>query len=217
MDNKQTNELLSLMSEHVEIVDLNIKTNTNNLTTAYTPQTETFAPFLDKQAPLVEGLKRQDPIAIAQLYDAYSAALYGAVLRIVSSKELAEQVIQDTFLKVWHHGASYDASKGRLFTWLLNIARNTAIDMTRTAYFNNRKKTEHIDNLMHSWSEDALNPDTLGLREVVKKMEDKYKELIDLIYFKQYTQQEAADAMGIPVGTVKTRVRHAILQLRKAF
>jgi RNA polymerase sigma factor (sigma-70 family) len=216
MNNKQTNVLLSPVPSCLEIIKFDINTINNNCTVAAS-QTETVTPLIDEQAPLIEGLKRQDPTAIAQLYDAYSASLYGVVLRIVSSKELAEQVIQDTFLKVWHHGASYNASKGRLFTWLLNIARNTAIDVTRTAYFNNRKKTEHIDNLIYSWSEESLNPDTLGLREVVKKMDDKYKVLIDLIYFNQYTQQEAADAIGIPVGTVKTRVRHAISQLRKAF
>lgn len=216
MNNKQTNVLLSPVPDSLEIMGFDINTTHNN-STATVSQTETVAPLLDEQTPFIEGLKRQDPTAIAQLYDAYGASLYGVVLRIVSSKELAEQVIQDTFLKVWHNGASYDVSKGRLFTWLLNIARNTAIDVTRTAYFNNRKKTEHIDNLMYSWSEEGLNPDTLGLREVVKKMDDKYKVLIDLIYFNQYTQQEAADAIGIPVGTVKTRVRHAILQLRKAF
>jgi RNA polymerase sigma factor (sigma-70 family) len=151
------------------------------------------------------------------LYDAYGAALYGSVLRIVHCSMIAEQVMQDTFLKVWLHGARYDTSKGRLFTWLLNIARNTAIDATRNIHFHSRKKTDTIDSLVYTSGGDSLNPDTVGLQEVVKKMEDKYKVLIELIYFNQYTHQEAAETLGIPLGTVKTRVRAAILELKKAF
>ena len=93
------------------------------------------------QEHITQLLKTQDHSAIAQLYDAYSPALYGCVLRIVSSKEVAEQVIQDTFLKAWRYGPHYDEKKGRLFTWLLNIARNTAIDATRSAHFRKSGKT----------------------------------------------------------------------------
>lgn len=174
-------------------------------------------PFHDKQEQIAASLKGKKTAAIEQLYDAYSAVLYGHVVRIVSSKELAEQVIQDTFLKAWHHGARYDTSKGRLFTWLLKIARNNAIDAIRSADFQNSKKTESLDGLIYSPGGECLNPDTVGLREVVKKMDENYKILIDLIYFNQYSQQEAADEIGIPVGTVKTRMRYAILQLRKFF
>jgi RNA polymerase sigma factor (sigma-70 family) len=175
------------------------------------------AHIYENQTLIAELLKQQDTSAIAYLYDAYGSALYGVVLRIVHTKEIAEQVLQDTFLKVWHKGASFDASKGRLYTWLLNIARNTAIDATRNSHFHNRKNTDTIDNLTHTLDGECLNPDTVGLREIVKKLDEKYILLIDLIYFNQYTQQEAADATGLPLGTVKTRVRHALLELRKAF
>jgi RNA polymerase sigma factor (sigma-70 family) len=170
-----------------------------------------------EQESIITLLKKQDTVAIEQLYDIYGAALYGAALRIVCSKELAEQVLQDTFLKVWHYGVQYDESKGRLFTWLLKITRNTAIDATRNSHFHNSKKTDFIDSLNESSGGDCINPDTLGLREIVDKMEYKYRVIIDLVYFNQYTHQEAADVTGLPIGTVKTRVRFAITELKKVF
>jgi DNA-directed RNA polymerase specialized sigma24 family protein len=96
---------------------------------------------------LITRLQQQDQAAVGALYDAYGGALFGVVLRIVHSRELAEQVLQDTFVKVWRNSATYDASKGRLFTWLLNIARNTAIDVTRSAHFQQSWKTDSLDNL----------------------------------------------------------------------
>jgi RNA polymerase sigma factor (sigma-70 family) len=217
MHNQQTNALLSLDNDCFEVVQPQAKTQDIPLNYKVETTIRRFVPLHGDQLDVAELVKNKDPYIIAQLYDAYSAALYGCVLRIVRSKELAEQVIQDTFLKVWHHGARYDQSKGRLFTWLLNIARNTAIDATRNKYFHNIKKTEHIDILINAHGGECLNPDTVGLQEVVKRMDEKYKVLIDLIYFNQYTHQEAAEEMGIPIGTVKTRVRSAILELKKAF
>jgi RNA polymerase sigma factor (sigma-70 family) len=180
-------------------------------------QIKTKLCFRGNQTLVVELLKQKNAFALSQLYDAYGATLYGVVLRIVSSKEIAEQVIQDTFVKIWHHAASYEASKGRLYTWMLNIARNTAIDATRTTQFQNHKNTANIDNLIHVFDEECLNLDTIGLREIVKTMDEKYTVLIDLIYFNQYTHIEAAEATGLPLGTVKTRVRYALFELKKIF
>ena len=166
---------------------------------------------------LIQRLQKQDRNALSKLYDLYSSALYGVVLRIVQSPELAQQVLQDTFLKVWRNSASYDASKGRLFTWLLNIARNTAIDATRTAHFRNQQKTEGTESLVSRPGNDAINPDHLGVREAVDALDEKYRTLIDLVYFKGYTQEEVSEETGIPIGTVKTRLRYAMNELRKVF
>jgi RNA polymerase sigma factor (sigma-70 family) len=173
--------------------------------------------FHENQTHIAELLKEKNASALSELYDAYGTTLYGVVLRIVYSKEIAEQVIQDTFVKIWQNGASYDASKGRLYTWMLNIARNTAIDVTRTSHFQNGKNIDNIDTQTFFLNEECLNSDTIGLREIVKTMEEKYTVLIDLVYFNQYTHIEAAEATGLPLGTVKTRLRYALLELRKAF
>ncbi len=162
-------------------------------------------------------LQQQDQTVIGELYDAYSGALYGVVLRIVQSPEIAQQVLQDTFVKVWRNGAAYDTSKGRLFTWLVNIARNTAIDATRTAHFQRSRKTDSLDTLVHSPGGTAVHPEHIGVREVVGRLDEKYRLLIDLMYFQGYTQEEAAEETGIPLGTVKTRLRYAIGELRRMF
>jgi RNA polymerase sigma-70 factor (ECF subfamily) len=162
-------------------------------------------------------LKEQDQSVIGDLYDAYGGALHGVVLRIVQSPELAQQVLQDTFLKVWRNAATYDSAKGRLFTWLVNIARNTAIDATRSAQFRQQRKTDSVDALVHSPGGHALNPDHIGIRELVGRLDEKYRLLIDLMYFQGYTQEEAAEETGIPLGTIKTRLRYAIGELRRLF
>lgn len=171
---------------------------------------------MDNQQLIIR-LQQQDRSVVGELYDAYGGALYGVVLRIVRTRELAEQVLQDTFVKVWRNSTSYDASKGRLFTWLLNIARNTAIDVTRSAHFQQSWKTDSLDNLVHKPGGEAMNPDHLGLKEVVDRLDDKYRLLIELVYFQGYTQEEVAEETGIPLGTVKTRLRYAISELRTQF
>ncbi|MDO8970709.1 MAG: RNA polymerase sigma factor [Saprospiraceae bacterium] len=176
-----------------------------------------IAPLLMQDQQLINRLQAQDRAAIGTLYEAYGGALFGVVLRIVQQRELAEQVLQDTFVKAWKNGASYDTTKGRLFTWLLNIARNTAIDATRTAHYQKSRKTDSLDSLVHSPGGQSLNPDQIGVRELVNRLDEKYKTLIDMVYFRGYTQEEVAEETGIPLGTVKTRLRYAINELRGIF
>lgn len=166
---------------------------------------------------IVSLLQEQQAQAITLLYDNYGAALFGIVLKVVRSRELAEQVLQDTFLKAWQHGTKYDAQKGRLFTWLLNIARNTAIDATRTNYYKFYQQSDSDEVLKTVQGDNAINPDTLGVRQVVDNLDEKYRVLIEKIYFEGYTQQEIEQEMGIPIGTIKTRLRYAINELRTVF
>ncbi len=167
---------------------------------------------------IVQLLHDQQTEAVSLLYDHYGAALFGIVLKVVHSRDLAEQVLQDTFLKVWRNAAQYNAQKGRLFTWLLNIARNTAIDATRTNYY---KFYTHSDTEEHlARVEDTthtLNPETIDVRQIVAQMDEKYRVLIEKIYFEGYTHQEIEQEMGIPLGTIKTRLRYAIQELRSLF
>ncbi len=161
-------------------------------------------------------LQSQDREAISLLYDNYSAALYGVVLRIVRSPDIAQDVMQDSFVKAWKYGPSYDAAKGRLFTWLLNIARNTAIDVTRSAGWKMSEKTTDLNSLV-GFGGATTDPDHIGLRKLVDNLDPKYRTLIELIYFQGYTQQEVEKELNIPIGTIKTRLRAAIGELRKVF
>jgi RNA polymerase sigma factor (sigma-70 family) len=167
---------------------------------------------------IVELLRKDDKSAISLLYDHYSDALFGVILRIVQQEALAEEILQDTFLKIWKYRDSYDENKGRFFTWMLNIARNTAIDQTRLKSFS--QKNQDIDNvvsIIDSREQDNFNVDAIGIRELITQLPEEHRSIIDLVYFKGYTHIEAAEALSLPLGTLKTRLRLAILQLRKTF
>ena len=90
-------------------------------------------------------LKKRDKVAFDLLYDRYSSALYGIIMKVVNSEELSQEILQDVFVKIWNNFESYDSTKGRLFTWLLNIARNTSIDRLRSKDFKAQLKNQSID------------------------------------------------------------------------
>jgi RNA polymerase sigma factor (sigma-70 family) len=159
----------------------------------------------------------QDSTAIAQLYTDYSSAIYSRILRIVPCKETAEQILQDTFLKAWQKKECYDESKGRIFTWLLIIAQNTALDATRNAHYRYSKKTIPLQALYNDPCGKSPNTDTLGIREIVQKMDAKHSRLINLVYFEGCTQHEASETTSLPLGTVKSRLRNALFILKKGF
>jgi len=171
-----------------------------------------------KEERIIQLLQQKDKRVVAILYDQYSPALYGVILRIVRSEEIAADVLQDSFVKIWKSAERYDRKKAKLFTWLLNIARNTAIDATRSAYF---KYTERNGNGQtdngHYGGTTEIKIDHIGVKKIVENLDNKYKEVIDLIYFNGYTQAEVAETLDIPLGTVKTRVKIAMRELRKIF
>jgi RNA polymerase sigma-70 factor (ECF subfamily) len=169
---------------------------------------------------LVLALKNREKIAVEALYDMYSSSLYGVISRIVIDIPTAEDVLQETFVKIWHSFASYSTEKGRLFTWMVNIARNLSIDKIRSKDFKNQNKNREIENNVTFIDEQrstVYKPELLGIKELVQTLKPEQKSILDLVYFKGYTHVEAADELGIPLGTIKTRLRMAILELRKHF
>jgi RNA polymerase sigma factor (sigma-70 family) len=169
---------------------------------------------------LVLALRRREKIAVEALYDMYSSSLYGVIVRIVIDTAVAEDVLQDTFLKIWHSFNSYSAEKGRLFTWMVNIARNLSIDKIRSKDFKNQGKNRELENNVAFIDEQrntVYRPELLGIKELVETLKPEQKSILDLVYFKGYTHVEAADELGVPLGTIKTRLRMAIIQLRKHF
>lgn len=169
------------------------------------------------QQHIIRLLKAQDKAAISVLYDRYAATLNGVIFRIVHSEELAEDVLQETFIKIWKKGASYDSSKGTLFTWMLNIARNTAIDKTRSANFRNKGKIQELDTHVYGIGTESINPDHIGVKDMLDRLDPKYKEILELVYFQGYTQKEIEEELNIPLGTVKSRVRIGLRELRTIF
>ncbi|MEZ5039876.1 MAG: sigma-70 family RNA polymerase sigma factor [Saprospiraceae bacterium] len=173
----------------------------------------------DKTTDIIRLLKQQDKKSIEILYDQYGAALYGVVLKIVQAETLAEDVLQDTFVKIWRNGATYDSDKGTLFTWMLNIARNTAIDTIKSAAYRHGKKIQEVDFSVYDHKDWRVeqHPEHIGLQSAVNGLEEKYRLIIDLAYFQGYTQQEIVEYLSIPLGTVKSRVKIGLRELKKLF
>ena len=161
-------------------------------------------------------LKEQSNEAFNYLYDNYSGALFTIINQIVADKDTASDVLQDVFVNIWQKIAMYDAAKGRLFTWMLNIARNAAIDKLRSKGYRdglkNQPLAENVDTSM-AISVQAVTSD-VGLKKMLAKLKKEYRTLIDLSYFQGFTHDEIARILGIPLGTVKTRIRTALSQLR---
>jgi RNA polymerase sigma factor (sigma-70 family) len=169
---------------------------------------------------LVLALRNREKIAIEALYDMYSASLYGVISRIIVDTATAEDVLQETFVKIWHSFSSYSTEKGRLFTWMVNIARNLAIDKIRSKDFKNQNKNQELENNVSFIDEQrntVYKPELLGIKELVETLKPEQKLILELVYFKGYTHVEAAEELDIPLGTIKTRLRMAIQQLRKHF
>ncbi len=151
------------------------------------------------------------------LYDHYSSALYGVILRIVQRPDVAEEVLQDVFLKIWGKFDNYDEAKGKLFTWMVNIARNQAIDKTRSKEISKEKKTTAIEKSVNTIEAENFveqHAETIGVIDLLKDLSDDQKIVVEYLYLKGYTQQELSDELAIPLGTVKTRLRLAMIQLR---
>lgn len=161
-------------------------------------------------------LKAKDEHSFSYLYDNYSGALYSIVLQILPDRELASDVLQEVFVNIWRKIETYDNTKGRLFTWMLNVARNLAIDMVRSKAYQNSKKNQPIGDTSHNDNSGTVtqNVDNIGLKKVVGQLKNEHRVLIDLAYFKGYTHEEIAEMQGLPLGTVKTRIRSALTQLR---
>ena len=166
----------------------------------------------------IKDLLKQNPrLAVAEILKKYGGALLGTLFKMTGSKEEAEDLLQDTSLKIWKNADSYDDKKGRLFTWLINIARNTALDKTRTKKFQQGRKSQPLDSTVYDnvrFSEEMKLRD-VGLMSQISQLDPKYRQIIDLIYLQGFSQQEVSDQLGIPLGTVKTRARSGIKQLRK--
>ena len=168
---------------------------------------------------LVLLLKNNNREAFEYLYDRYSPALFGIILKIVKDEEKAADVMQDSFLKIWKNMGNYNSEKGSLFTWILNVTRNTAIDKLRvdvktqmSVSWENVKEIDFTPTVIYNPS-----PSTIDLRAIVEKLLPEKKLLIEMVYFQGYTHEEVSERLSIPLGTVKSRIRKSLQELRDIF
>jgi len=165
---------------------------------------------------LVASLKRNEKKAFEYLYDQYSSALYGVIFKVVRNEDQAADIMQEVFVKIWRKINDYDPARGRLFTWMMNIARNSSIDQLRKdkyALDDLDDHTQEVDRL----TQHQPNVNTIDLREVMQRLKPERQILLDLVYLQGYTQEEAAAKLDLPLGTVKSRIRSALHDLKNYF
>ncbi|MBA3665197.1 MAG: sigma-70 family RNA polymerase sigma factor [Bacteroidetes bacterium] len=167
---------------------------------------------------LVEHLLSADPAKFGKVYDHFSPSLYGILMKMVNNEKIAEDLLQESFLKIWNNANKYESKKSRLFTWMLNIARNTAIDHLRSKQARVEKNTIQIDLYARQKPQSPQDNahDHIGLKKVVESLKEDHLKIIELAYFEGFSQAEIAVKLKIPVGTVKTRCRMALQHLKKA-
>ncbi|MGV7107837.1 RNA polymerase sigma factor [Flavobacterium sp. U410] len=170
-----------------------------------------------EQELLFAALSKKDNQSFTLLYDNYSKNLYGVIYNLIRNKEEAEDILQEVFIKIWNNLDTYNESKGRLYTWMLNITRNTTIDKLRSKNFNNSLRNSSIDNFVYMLEDNSktINKiDAIGIKKFIDKLKPKCIQLIELLFFRAYTQQEASEELEIPLGTVKTQNRNCMNELR---
>lgn len=158
-------------------------------------------------------LKAKDSTAFAMVYDCYAPPLYGLIYRIIKDEQLAQDALQDTFVKVWQNIDQWDRSKSQLFTWMFAIARNTALDRVRQL-----SKARVVP--MEGGKQVACDTDNhvaleqIELLDMLDHLEPKYSEVIRYLYLKGWSQRDMAKHTGIPLGTIKSRVSKALELLK---
>ncbi len=156
---------------------------------------------------------------IEKLYDDYSHALYGVISRIIQDEQLAAEVLQDTFVKIWKYQDRYHSKKSTLFTWMMHIAKNTAINAYHSKANRQKHNTSDISEatICAGLRVASINTDALDIKSSLSKIDDKYREIIELIYLRGYTHKDAAQFLKLPIGTVKSRIKIGIRELRSIY
>lgn len=174
-----------------------------------------------KEILLVENLKSRDDLTFNKLYLDYSPALLGIIFRIVRQEAEAEDVLQETFIKISNSLHLYDPDKSRLFTWLARIAKNKALDHIKSANSRHYSNMIDLDQMMAEAISGSYsinyNIELIGLKELIICLSKSQKEIIDLIYFQGYTQTEVAEKLNMPLSTVKLRIKSGVTALRGFF
>jgi RNA polymerase sigma-70 factor (ECF subfamily) len=166
---------------------------------------------------IVNLLKEGDQRALPLIYENYSSALFGVIIKVTKDEALAEDALQESFIKVWKYAKKYDASKAKLFTWLYRIARNTAIDKLRSHRLKFEKEVQISDSNVYKLTTSGLNQDTIDLQKHVATLDNKYQIVLRALFFEGMTQQEASEELDIPLGTIKSRLKIGLRELKKIY
>lgn len=169
------------------------------------------------ETEIVTLLEKGDKKAISLLYENYADALFGVISKVISDPDLAQDALQETFVKVWKKAKSYDSKKAKLFTWLYRIAYNTAIDKVRSYSIKSKKEIQIDDSNVYKLTSVSLNQDVMDIKKHLNTLEEKYQIVINALFFEGMTQQEASDELDIPLGTIKSRLKIGLRELKKIY
>jgi len=162
-------------------------------------------------------LGQGDQRALNLLYENYSSTLFGVIYKITKNEALAQDALQESFIKIWKNAHKYDRKKAKLFTWLYRIARNTAIDKLRSFKNRNGKEVQIEDSNVYKIATAELNQDVMDLKQHVATLDQKYQIVLDALFFEGMTQQEASEELNIPLGTIKSRLKIGLRELKKVY
>ncbi|NDC40347.1 MAG: RNA polymerase sigma factor [Chitinophagia bacterium] len=169
---------------------------------------------------LVTLLRQKSRDGFNYLYKNYSAHLYTVIRKVISDEATANDLLQEVFVKIWNNIGQYDNSRGRLATWMMNIARNAAIDKLRSRGEIMQSKIRSLDGFVTDSGPLPAKPATgeaIDVKNHVQQLKPEYRDIINLSYFQGYTFEEVAEELKMPLGTVKTRMRSAMQQLRAIY
>ncbi|SFR31846.1 RNA polymerase sigma-70 factor, ECF subfamily [Robiginitalea myxolifaciens] len=166
---------------------------------------------------IVELLQEGDQKAISLLYQHYGDTLYGVALKVVQNEEIAQDVVQESFIKIWKKAHTYDPAKAKLFTWLFRITRNAAIDKVRSIGTKRDKEIQIDVSDVYTIGVEGLSPELMDMQKQLDKIDPKYREVLDALFFQGMTHQEASEELDIPLGTIKSRLKIGLRELRKIY
>jgi RNA polymerase sigma-70 factor (ECF subfamily) len=169
------------------------------------------------ESHIVELLQERNEKAISLLYEHYGDTLFGVANKVVRNEELAQDVLQESFVKIWKKSDTYDPAKAKLFTWLFRITRNTAIDKLRSANAKTDKEIQIDISNVYNLGVESIRPEFMDVRENLDKIEAKYQIVLEALFFQGMTQQEASDELDIPLGTIKSRLKIGLRELKKIY
>jgi RNA polymerase sigma-70 factor (ECF subfamily) len=174
-------------------------------------------PSPQEDAALLALVQRGDEYAMAALFDRYSKVVYSVALRVLRDPASAEDVLQEVFMQIWRNPDSFVATRGSLGGWLAVVSRNRSIDALRR-----KRPTESIQNMAlasnYNLADEAeRNSLVETARGVIYKLPVEQRKTLEMAFFDGLTHSEIAEMTGDPLGTVKTRIRSALMTLRKAF
>ena len=171
---------------------------------------------------LISLVQTRDAQAFAALYDRHSRAAYSLAYRMMGERQAAEDLVQDSFLKVWRASESYRVERGSVRTWLLSIVHNRGIDQIRSMA-SRRRTQERVEvtaprsQPSEAFAESWRNSQRQQIREALKTLPPEQLKILELAYFSGYTHVEIAELLGLPLGTVKGRMRLGLKKVRDYF